>query len=39
MKLWDLRRMVDRHSAQPPVKKYVWDYRGMSYPGHPDVDR
>lgn len=39
MKLWDLRKMVDRHSAQPPVKKYVWDYRGMSYPGHPDVDR
>jgi hypothetical protein len=39
MKLWDLRKMVDRQHAQPPVKKYVWDYRGMSYPGQPGVDK
>lgn len=35
MKLWDLRRMVGPHQAQPPKKQYVWDYRGMCYPGVP----
>jgi len=39
MKLWDLRKMVDCRFAQAPKKAYVWDYRGMSYPGIPGVDR
>ncbi len=34
VKLWDVRRMKDRNSVRQVSKKYLWDYRGMDYPGN-----
>jgi len=38
-KLWDIRTMSDPGNVPPTPRKYMWDYRGMNYPGDPAVDR